>query len=116
MTDRAGNASKARSRWPTGAALLLKACICPDPVRSGPGGRGRSEFGRSEIHIISASPSKQPLMVGSTLGVYSVGLIFVSARTKKDIIIIGGSKEKLHFINVWRGRSRSKFVAEENNL
>ncbi len=85
-------------------------------LRSGPVGRGRSEFGRSEIHIISASPSKQPLMVGSTLGVYSVGLIFVSARTKKDIIIIGGSKEKLHLINVRRGRSSSKFVAEENNL
>jgi hypothetical protein len=27
-------------------------------------------------------------MVGSTLGLYSVGLIFVSARTNKDIIII----------------------------
>ena len=55
------------------------------------------------FHIISASPSKQPRMVGSvcvyycrtlykavcvcgggsTLGVYSVGLIFVSARTNK---------------------------------
>jgi hypothetical protein len=30
------------------------------------------------FHIISASPSKQPRMVGSTLGVYSFALIFVS--------------------------------------
>jgi hypothetical protein len=34
-------------------------------------------------HILSARPSKQPGMVGSTLGVYSFGLIFVSARTNK---------------------------------
>jgi hypothetical protein len=33
--------------------------------------------------IISARPSKQPRMVGSTLGVYSFGLIFVPARTNK---------------------------------
>ncbi len=35
------------------------------------------------FHIISARPSKQPRMVGSTFGVYSFGLIFVSARTNK---------------------------------
>ena len=35
------------------------------------------------FHTISARPSKQPRMVGSTLGVYSFGLIFVSARTNK---------------------------------
>jgi hypothetical protein len=35
------------------------------------------------FHIISTRPSEQPLVVGSTLGVYSVGLIFVSARTNK---------------------------------
>jgi hypothetical protein len=35
------------------------------------------------LHIISARPSKQPRMVGSTLGVYSFRLIFVSARTNK---------------------------------
>ena len=35
------------------------------------------------FHIISARPSKQPRMVGITLRVYSFGLIFVSARTKK---------------------------------
>jgi hypothetical protein len=35
------------------------------------------------FHIISARPSKQARMVGSTLGVYSFGLIFVSARTNK---------------------------------
>ena len=35
------------------------------------------------FYIISAGPSKQPRMVGSTLGVYSFGLIFVSARTNK---------------------------------
>jgi hypothetical protein len=34
------------------------------------------------FHIISARPSKQR-MVGSTLGVYSFWLIFVSARTNK---------------------------------
>ena len=33
------------------------------------------------FHTISAKPSEQPRMVGSTLGVYSFGLIFVSART-----------------------------------
>jgi hypothetical protein len=33
------------------------------------------------FHVISARPSKQPRMVGSTFGVYSFGLIFVSART-----------------------------------
>jgi hypothetical protein len=35
------------------------------------------------FHIISARPSKHPRMVGSTLGVYDSGLIFVSARTNK---------------------------------
>ena len=35
------------------------------------------------FHTISARPSKQPRMVGSTLGVDSFGLIFVSARIKK---------------------------------
>jgi hypothetical protein len=35
------------------------------------------------FHIISDRPSKQTRMVGSTLGVYSFGLIFVSARTNK---------------------------------
>jgi hypothetical protein len=40
------------------------------------------------FHTISARPSKQPRKVGSTPGVYSFGLIFVSARTNKDIIII----------------------------
>jgi hypothetical protein len=36
------------------------------------------------FHIISARPSKQPRMVGSTLGVYCFGLILVSARTNKS--------------------------------
>ena len=35
------------------------------------------------FHIISVRPSKQPRMVGSTLGVYIFGLIFVSARKNK---------------------------------
>jgi hypothetical protein len=35
------------------------------------------------FHIISVRPSKQSRMVGSTLGVYIFGLIFVSARTNK---------------------------------
>ena len=48
-------------------------------VRSGPG-EARTIL---LLHIISARPSKQPHMVGSTLGVYSFGLIFVSARTNK---------------------------------
>ena len=48
-------------------------------VRSGPGAARTILI----LHIISASPSKQPLLVGSTLGVYSVRLIFVSARTNK---------------------------------
>jgi hypothetical protein len=48
-------------------------------VRSGPG------TARTILLFltISARPSKQPRMVGSTLGVYSFGLIFVSARTNK---------------------------------
>ena len=32
---------------------------------------------------IRARPPKQPRMLGSTIGVYSFGLIFVSARTNK---------------------------------
>jgi hypothetical protein len=51
------------------------------------GGGVRSRPGAARtillFHIISARPSKQPRMVGSTLGVYSFGLIFVSARTNK---------------------------------
>jgi hypothetical protein len=35
------------------------------------------------FHTISTRPAKQSRMVGSTLGVYSFGLIFVSARTNK---------------------------------
>jgi hypothetical protein len=35
------------------------------------------------FHIISTRPSKQSRMVGSTLGVYIFGLIFVSLRTNK---------------------------------
>jgi len=47
--------------------------------------RSRSGAARTILlfHIISVRPSKQPRMVGSTLGVYSFGLIFVSARTNK---------------------------------
>ena len=40
------------------------------------------------LHIISARPSKQPLMVRTFLKVYmELGSYFVSARTNKDIII-----------------------------
>jgi hypothetical protein len=48
-------------------------------VRSGPGAVRTILL----FHTISVSarPSKQPRMVGSTLGVCSFGLIFVSART-----------------------------------
>ena len=48
-------------------------------VRSGPGAARTILL----FHTISARPSKQPRMVGRTLGVYSFGLIFVSARTNK---------------------------------
>ncbi len=48
-------------------------------VRSGPGAARTILL----FHTISARPSKQPRMVGSTLGVYNFGLIFVSARTNK---------------------------------
>jgi hypothetical protein len=41
-------------------------------VRSGPGAARTNLL----FHIISARPSKQPRMVGSTLGVYRFGLIF----------------------------------------
>ncbi len=49
-------------------------------VRSGPGAARTILIS----HIISASPSKQPLMVGSTLGVYSGGLIAFLQEPKKD--------------------------------
>jgi hypothetical protein len=48
-------------------------------VRSGPGAARTILL----FHTISASPFRQPRMVGSTLGEYSFGLIFVSARTNK---------------------------------
>jgi hypothetical protein len=48
-------------------------------VRSGPGAARTILL----FHTISARPSKQARMVGSTLGVYSFALIFVSARTNK---------------------------------
>jgi hypothetical protein len=47
--------------------------------RSGPGAARNILL----FHTISARPSKQARMVGSTLGVYTFGLIFVSARTNK---------------------------------
>jgi hypothetical protein len=49
-------------------------------VRSGPGVATTILL----FHTISARPPKQPSMVGSTLGVYSFGLIFVFARTNKS--------------------------------
>jgi hypothetical protein len=52
--------------------------------------RGRPGAARTILlfHIISAKPSKQARMVGSTLGVYSFGLISVLQEQIKDIIII----------------------------
>ena len=44
---------------------------------------------------MSTRPSKQPSMVGSTLGVYTFGLIFVSAEQIKDIIIIWSKMKDL---------------------
>ncbi len=40
------------------------------------------------LHTISARPSKTPRVVGSTLGVYSFGLILFLQEQIKDIIII----------------------------
>jgi len=51
-------------------------------VRSGPGAVRTILL----FHAISARPSEQPCMVASTLGVYSFGLSFVSARTKKKFL------------------------------
>jgi hypothetical protein len=48
-------------------------------VRNGPGAARTIQ----RFHTISARPSKEARMVGSTLGVYSFALIFVSARTNK---------------------------------
>ena len=48
-------------------------------MRSGPGAARTILL----VHTINARPSKQPRLVGSTLGVYSFGLIFVSGRTNK---------------------------------
>jgi hypothetical protein len=53
-------------------------------VRSGPGAARTILL----FHTISARPSKQARMVGSTLGVYSLGLIFVSARTNKRHVLM----------------------------
>jgi hypothetical protein len=44
----------------------------------------RHWFNRVPGAATSARPSKQPRMVGSTLGVYSFGLIFVSATTNRS--------------------------------
>ncbi len=52
-------------------------------VRSGSGAARTILLATLLFHTISARPSQQPRMVGSTLGVYSFGLIFVSARTNK---------------------------------
>jgi hypothetical protein len=52
-------------------------------VRSGPGAARTILL----FHTISARPSKQPRMVGSTLGVYSFGLFFFLQEQIKDIII-----------------------------
>ena len=49
-------------------------------MRSGPGAARTILL----FHTISARTSKQPRMVGSTLGVYSGGLVVVSARTNKS--------------------------------
>ena len=55
-------------------------------MRSGPGAARTILL----VYTISARPSKQPRILGtrSTLRVYSLGLILVSVRTKKDIIIL----------------------------
>ena len=59
--------------------------VCCLLVRSGPGAAWTILL----FHTISARPSKQPRMVGGTVGVYSFGLIFVFLQEQiKDIIII----------------------------
>jgi hypothetical protein len=74
-------------------------------VRSGPGAARTILL----FHIISASPSKQPRMVGSTLGAYFVGLIFVSAEQIKDIII--KSVKIFIFYLLWRVPSLNRYMA-----
>jgi hypothetical protein len=64
-----------KSRGPTDAPTGTQGCPCG--VGSG------SARTILLFHIISARSSKQSRMVGSTLGVYNFGLIFVSARTNK---------------------------------
>jgi hypothetical protein len=54
-------------------------------VRSGPGAARTILLS----HTISARPSKQPRMVGSTLGVYSFGLI-------DDVLFIGARLSNLY--------------------
>ena len=59
----------------TQATLTTRACLrATPPLLVNP---------PEEFHIISTRPSKQPRIVESTLGVYSFGLIYVSARTNK---------------------------------
>jgi hypothetical protein len=60
------------------ARVCVCVCVCVCLlVRSGPGAARTILL----FHIISARPSKEAGMVGSTLAVYSFALIFVSART-----------------------------------
>jgi hypothetical protein len=67
------------------------------------------------FHTISARPCKQPLMVGSTLGVYSFGLILFLQEQKKDIIIIlhkrlDGASEISNFCRARLAESRAVIV------
>ena len=59
--------------------------MAPSALSHGDGspGAGATHCPILLFHIIRARPSKQPRMVGSTLGIYRFGLIFASARTNK---------------------------------
>jgi hypothetical protein len=82
----------ASSSPPPSSAASFSPPSSPRPALCGTRGTCPSSWARSVpgaartillFDTISASPSKQPRMVGCTLGIYSFGLIFVSARTNK---------------------------------
>jgi len=80
-------------------------------VRSGPG-EARTIL---LLHIISARPSKQPLMVRTFLQVYTIMMelgscFFVSARTNKDIIIIALRSNMQRCVDVlWMRQAQKLF-------
>jgi hypothetical protein len=69
-------------------------------VRSGPGAARTILL----FHTISARPSKQPRMVGSTLGIYSFELIFVSAILLLKIMFLSSNPNHVRSLPLSRNQ------------